>query len=618
MEVMTFNIGKDRRNLVDDKQNFNIDFHDSKYNWLEARQYEENMRQVEVHVVHGDGSPVDLTGMNPVFEGWLPEGVYRIIDAKHAVMIDAQNGIFRFDFPAPAFQIAGSYKQAFFRLMKDGKSVTTLEFSLDVMADKVISGLVPSDYITPFEDLYNNLKSYITNANGDFDTAMTQWKKDVADLVTNLNADVGGINLTITEIKTQLSALEDKIKADGLLTQADLDAALIDIRSEIKKGIDQITELNNHKFSINTAYQSSDNVDPIFKDEVDRVLSKIDENKFNLVVNTDAHYQERTTYGRFMNWPGISQKSMRHYSNLTALGQKADVVIAGGDNMHPDYLNIEVGKKDMEIVANKVLDNPTKGDRFMVLGNHDVGDSVTLFNGTGKFKLEDVITEKEVKQYYRTADSEFGEVRNGDSLYFYKDYPDKNIRLICLVTEDTQELLGADGYVKYTRMDNHVFSQEQLNWVANVALMTTPKDYHVVMYGHAPLLENNYDGKLQINSNELADIINAWINGQSRSIISDPRNVDYPVNINVDYSGRGTGIFVGYFCGHNHKEAMRDFYGIKIINLMHSICEKGYSNVDRHPDTVSEDAQTVVSVDTNKRVVNLIGFGAATDRNFEY
>ena len=223
MEVMTFNIDNDRRNLVDDKQNFNIDFHDSKYNWLQARQYEESMRQVEVHVVHGNGSPVDLTGINPVFEGWMPEGLYRIIDANHSVMIDAQNGIFRFDFPAPAFQIAGSYKQAFFRLMKDGMSVTTLEFSLDVMADKVISGLVPSDYITPFEDLYSKLKDYITNANGDFEAAMAQWKKDVADLITNLNADVSGINLTITEIKTQLSALEDKIKADGLLTQADFD-----------------------------------------------------------------------------------------------------------------------------------------------------------------------------------------------------------------------------------------------------------------------------------------------------------------------------------------------------------------------------------------------------------
>jgi hypothetical protein len=243
MEVMTFNIDNDRRNLVDDKQNFNIDFHDSKYNWLQARQYEESMRQVEVHVVHGNGSPVDLTGMNPIFEGWLPEGVYRIIDAKHSVMIDAQNGIFRFDFPAPAFQIAGSYKQAFFRLMKDGMSVTTLEFSLDVMADKVISGLVPSDYFTPFEDLYGNLKDYITKANGDFETAMAQWKKDVANLITNLNADVGGINLTITEIKTQLSALETKITADGLLTVAEFEDFKKQLMSDVNNRIGALEKI---------------------------------------------------------------------------------------------------------------------------------------------------------------------------------------------------------------------------------------------------------------------------------------------------------------------------------------------------------------------------------------
>ncbi|ANI94439.1 phage baseplate upper protein [Lactiplantibacillus plantarum] len=171
MEILTFNVDLDKRNLVEDKQNFNINFHDSKYAWIQARQYEDSMRQVEVHVVHGDNSPFDLTGVNPNFFGWLPEGNYRIIDAKHAVMLDPVNGIFRFDFPAAAFAIAGSYKQAFFRLMKDGMNISTLEFSLDVLADKVISGLIPSDYITPFNDLYGELGDIVKNAKGDLAAA---------------------------------------------------------------------------------------------------------------------------------------------------------------------------------------------------------------------------------------------------------------------------------------------------------------------------------------------------------------------------------------------------------------------------------------------------------------
>lgn len=299
MEVMTFNIDKDRRNLVDDKQNFNIDFHDSKYNWLQARQYEESMRQVEVHVVHGDGYPVDLTGMNPVFEGWLPEGLYRIIDAKHSVMIDAQNGIFRFDFPAPAFQIAGSYKQAFFRLMKDGKSVTTLEFSLEVLADKVISGLVPSDYITPFEDLYFKLKDYIAKANGDFEAAMTQWKKDVADLITELNADIGGINLTITEIKSQLSALEDKIKADGLLTQAELDVFMSSFINSETLGLEFADLSKRAEFYDESLAQSGVNVswfnppmDGVNDDSVaiQAAIDFADKNGYKKVIIPDGDY----------------------------------------------------------------------------------------------------------------------------------------------------------------------------------------------------------------------------------------------------------------------------------------------------------------------------------------
>ncbi|RRG00887.1 MAG: phage baseplate upper protein, partial [Lactobacillus sp.] len=158
MQSLTYVIGKDKRNLVDDIQNFKIDFEDSNLNWVQARQYEDGMRQVFVTMKNEDGSPFDLTGCNYWFEGILPDGVHKILDANHGVAIDPVNGQFRFDMPKQAFAVAGSYVQAFFRIVRDGNSVTTLEFDLEVLADKVISGLVPSDYITPFEDLYAQLQ----------------------------------------------------------------------------------------------------------------------------------------------------------------------------------------------------------------------------------------------------------------------------------------------------------------------------------------------------------------------------------------------------------------------------------------------------------------------------
>lgn len=195
MQSLTYVIGKDKRNLVDDIQNFKIDFDDSNYNWVQARQYEDGMRQVFVTMKNEDGSPFDLTGCNYWFEGILPDGVHKILDANHGVAIDPVNGQFRFDMPKQAFSVAGSYVQAFFRIMKDGASITTLEFDLQVLADKVISGLIPRDYITPFEDLLDSLN------------------KMGADTQTMLQ-----------NLQKQTSDLEAKITQDGLFTQAEADA----------------------------------------------------------------------------------------------------------------------------------------------------------------------------------------------------------------------------------------------------------------------------------------------------------------------------------------------------------------------------------------------------------
>lgn len=230
---LKFRIGKDKRKLVP-INGFELNDVDSNNpQWIQGRQNEDGGRQVFVDLEDEDGSPVNLTGANAIFKGVLPGGEYKIWDHKHSTIIDAQAGRFRYTFPKRAMAIAGSYKQAFFEVYREGSKLATLEFNFEVLADLVEENIIPSDYITPFEDLYGKLKEYLVKFNGDFEAAMAQWKKDVADLITELNADVSGINLTITEIKTQLSALEDKIKADGLFTKADFDKFMSDINDQL-------------------------------------------------------------------------------------------------------------------------------------------------------------------------------------------------------------------------------------------------------------------------------------------------------------------------------------------------------------------------------------------------
>lgn len=183
MQTLTYKIGADRRALVNNVQNFQINFDSSKFNWVQARQYESTMRQVFANVQNEDGTPFDLTGCNIWFEGILPDKVNKILDASHGIILDPLNGQFRFDMPKQAFAVAGSYVQAFFRIMKDGDSVTTLEFDLQVLADKVISGLIPADYITPFEDLYGQLEVILTKAGDDAKALFATWKQNFADAV---------------------------------------------------------------------------------------------------------------------------------------------------------------------------------------------------------------------------------------------------------------------------------------------------------------------------------------------------------------------------------------------------------------------------------------------------
>lgn len=226
-QTLNYTIGADRRAFVKDIQNFKIDFADDNNNWVQARQFERGMRQVFVNILNEDHTPFDMTGCNVWFEGLLPEnakGDFRVIDDTGFVPIDLQNGQFRFDLPGHAFTVAGSYRQAFFRIVKNGNSVTTLEFDLQVLADKVIGGLVPKDWIGPFEEIADKLVDDLQKHTDAADKIIADFQKKVTDLVNQLNQQGSTTTSMLTELQNRISELEAKIKQDGLFTQAEAEA----------------------------------------------------------------------------------------------------------------------------------------------------------------------------------------------------------------------------------------------------------------------------------------------------------------------------------------------------------------------------------------------------------
>lgn len=616
MEVMTFNIDNDRRNLVDDKQNFNIDFHDSKYNWLQARQYEESMRQVEVHVVHGNGSPVDLTGMNPVFEGWLPEGVYRIIDAKHSVMIDAQNGIFRFDFPAPAFQIAGSYKQAFFRLMKDGKSVTTLEFSLDVMADKVISGLVPSDYITPFEDEYDKLTAIVEKADSKFAEQLIEWKNEFNKTVGDLNGDYLSIKALADALDARLKSLEDKIKADGLLTQAEFDAQIKMVNETIKNALDQLKK----PIPVGNSIIIGGPISADEKNALDKLRSTVDTSKFNLIFFNDSHYGMQSDIKNYGPRYGIN-----HLNTALYLDDLVNVIVAGGDNIDGHLLSYDGLINDEQNFTTELLfGSPNHADKFALKGNHDDGSLRLKWYREGSKNAPDslpaTIPNAQFKSDYMNGQLLFGEHRNnGDSNYFYKDYPDFKVRLIGLDSNDIPEdVKAADGGNKYVGLSNMGYRQEQLDWFANIALQNVPEDYVTIICAHSPATPTaNDDTNLTdytvthyTNQAQLNQIIKDFINGQSSVITNNVQ--DWEVKVQTNFVAQGKRDVAGYIHGHYHYEELTTNQGFNNISCVSAIPYTGFNK------GAQNGGWTLFTLDRDNRKLKSTGYGLATNRTFDY
>ena len=241
-QTLTYVMGGDRRVHVDNIQDFKVDFSDDNHNWVQARQFERGMRQVFVNVINEDGTPFDLTGCNVWFEGLLPktaDGDFRVIDDDGYVPLDPSAGKFRFDMPGHAFTVAGSYRQAFFRILKNGNSVTTLEFDLDVLADKVIDGLVPSDWIGPFEKIADQLVESLQKHTDDADKILADFQKRVGDLIAQLNQQGSTTTSMLTELQNRIAELEEKINQDNLVTQSQLDAFKQMINDELTKFNDE-------------------------------------------------------------------------------------------------------------------------------------------------------------------------------------------------------------------------------------------------------------------------------------------------------------------------------------------------------------------------------------------
>ena len=279
---------------------------------------------------------------------------------------------------------------------------------------------------------------------------------------------------------------------------------------------------------------------------------------------------------------------------------------------------------DCDFYKNAVLNS--KKDFFTVIGNHDAGNGTAVAsNGTQQQIFDKFIAPVVSKTGTETTVS-----------YYYKDYGAKNLRVIVLNSSDVPDTLADEDTFAVSHGTLGAFSQTQVDWFIS-ALENTPAGYHVLIlmhYVNAPMTadeniefqsssgggasgtENNaYSGLIQ-------DIISAWVSGTAltQSYTSSVANMPV-IEVDADFSSRGTGVFVGVLSGHRHRDIIGKFDDYPTQNA----CVFSLANMPRGTEddlpriegTKSEDLLTVVSVDTTNRKLYLVRVGANLSINFD-
>ena len=618
-QILKYVIGKDYRPLTvleaKGGNTFTPDY--DKENWVQARQYEDSLRQVFVEITNEDGSAYDLTGANVLFEGILPDNEHKILDNSHVVFYeDPTTGKFRFDMPAQAFSVAGQYKQAFFRVVKDYRNIATLEFKFEVLADMVVTGLVPRDYISPLDDLFNTIKETETKNVAELKKIVDDKINEITDLMTTLNQTNSATLSELNSAKTAVEALQEKIKQDGLFTQGEakefkesVKSDLENLFSDAKKSMENQAVNDFSSLAITDPQNMYAEAMPTYFNDTFNHATNVPhgDNIVNIAFITDNHHEEDADPWSKKSYSG---KSLEHYQWFAqgTLRTKPDVAIANGDNVNGNTYRPTLVWTTMHVWA--MLSTVfLKTSLFMLPGNHDTG-----IGQTPKLVAEDAMTEYDLKNAYHTFKPLYGEVRNGDSLYFYKDLPDKKVRVIGLNSSDMPWTVDDSGNYKHNRLEEAGFSVTQLKWLVDVALKLPDNSWQVVFFFHHPLSTGSF-----YNAQALIDIIKAFKNGGS--VVINRSDVDdmQIVGLKADFTTQGAGTVIGVFNGHYHADSqdLTTLNGTPIVITDASLSNSIGEQLERR-NTVNEDCWETISIDTNARTIHCYRFGRGSDREFNY
>jgi len=525
---------------------------------------------VTLHVTITDrGAAVDLTGQTVNLMSETAKGTAVVADNGGVTLTDAVNGKFDYAIPNALWSESGKITKAYFSLNDANGQQTTYDLIFMVKASIDITQEKADDYITIIDGTLRDLQTKI-------DAIYADYQK--------------GSFYSRSEIDTMFTGYYTKEKIDDLIKNVTGD-------TNNQKALDGYFD--------NIVDEVGGPIPGYFVNELNTMKS-ISDSTFNVGFITDNHHQ-LSTYS-----PG----SLTHYANIAALTRMVPIntVIAGGDNINGYY------GKDQKLTETRQATNALYGrvnhetDVFFMLGNHDTGNGQN-----GNNIPATVVSENQIKSYYLSKLKAFGETRNSDSLYGFKDYDDYKIRVIWLNSFDLPWTLKSDGTYQYDFLTTSGYRNDQLEWLAKSALKLNSNEWHVMIFTHCPLpgtfeVAAGQSKLNQINSDALISVINAFQQGKKTTITGT--SGDLPVSFDVDFTSQGSGVVIGLFSGHIHRDGQMVSNGINCVETSCSLCHTG--DTGRIAGTLTEDCWDVFSVNKTARTISAHRFGYGNDRTITY
>lgn len=312
---------------------------------------------------------------------------------------------------------------------------------------------------------------------------------------------------------------------------------------------------------------------------------------------TDIHWGQNQKHSAAMMEEILSRCAIPYYVNL------GDVVTGFGlCDKESLFEDLDYCKRAFKNIESKCL---------MVEGNHDVGYS-TL--GVPHYYAENISDDEIYEHMFRFVE-QYPNRHFGGANYYFADDTAHKMRYVVLACHDVpSEEVTESGLPVYQKFKTSAIRQQQMEWLANVALDVPDSDWTVTLFSHEALIR----GWEMRGSEIITGILNAFKNHtkfEGKTNIGEP---GFEVEISVDYTGRG-GNFTAWICGHFHDSCVEVHDGINCISVINdSSSRPQHQPYERKIGTLSEHAFDIFTVDKKKRKIFITRIGAGVDREVEY